>query len=660
MGTRAAGVGRVCLNPVNRRGAMGRLDADKGRDPAEIRAFTKAILRDLKALEVMLSQGMIESGVRRFGVEQEMFLVGRGWRPANVALDVLGHLPEETYTTELALFNMEANLKPKLLTGRCLSAMHVEIQEVLEEARQAAKKEGAEVVLCGILPTLGKSDLSMDSITPMPRYHALNDAINHIRGDAKYRLRIEGTDDLFVEHDSVMVEACNTSYQVHLQVSAEEFPSFYNVAQLVTPAVLAASVNSPLLFGKRLWNETRIALFEQSMDTRSATPHLRQTSSRVRFGERWVRDSVTELFQDDIARFRVLLTGEASEDPFAVLADGGVPRLPALQLHNGTVYRWNRPCYGISNGKPHLRIECRVLPSGPTVTDEVANAAFWIGLVLGGAREYGDVAAKIDFDYCKSNFVAASRRGLDAAFHWLGGETVGARDLLLGELLPLSRRGLTELGIDEGDVDHYLGVVEDRIESGMTGARWQLKSLHEMRGQGSLAERMTAVTAGMAHRQSDDRPAHLWEPAEIWEAGGWRFNYLKVEQYMVTDLFTVHEDEPIELAAFLMDKQNIRHVLVEDDDHTLVGLVSYRAILRLVAGSGAPGSSESDPIRGIMASNVVTVEPETSTLDAIRIMRENRVSALPVEKNGKLVGILSERDFLPIAYQLLEEKLEED
>lgn len=639
---------------------MGRQDVTSKRDSAEIRAFTKAILRDLKALEEMLSRGMIESGIRRFGVEQEFFLVDRGRRPANAALDVLKHLPAGTFTTELALFNLEANLQPKLLRGRCFSAMQVEIEELIDQARAAAKQEGADVVLCGILPTLGKSDLSMDSITPMPRYYALNDALNRIRGGAAYRLHIEGTDEVFVEHDSVMLEACNTSYQVHLQVSADEFPHFYNVAQLVTPPVLAACVNSPLLFGKRLWNETRIALFEQSMDTRSATFHLRQTSTRVRFGERWVKNSVTELFQDDIARFRVLLTGEVTEDPFEVLGQGGVPRLPALQMHNGTVYRWNRPCYGISEGKPHLRIECRVLPSGPTVLDEVANAAFWIGLVLGGAREYGDIASRIDFDYAKSNFVAASRRGLDAGFHWLSGETVGARELLLDELLPLSRTGLAELGIEPGEIDHYLDIIQARVESGMTGATWQLKSLRGMGGEGSNAERMTALTSAMVRRQRDSQPGHLWEPAELWEAGGWRYNYLKVEQYMVTDLFTVHEDEPIELAAFLMDKQNIRHVLVEDDDHTLVGLVSYRAILRLVADSGAPGSAESEPVRSIMASKVVTVEPETSTLDAIKIMRENRVSALPVEKNGKLIGIISERDFLPIAYQLLEEKLEED
>ena len=303
---------------------MGRQDVATERDSAAIRTFTKAILHDLKALEEMLARGMIESGIRRFGAEQEFFLVDKGWRPATVAVDVLKRLPEGPFTTELALFNLEANLEPKLLTGRCFSSLQVELEELIETVRAAAKEEGAEVALTGILPTLAKSDLSLDNMTPMPRYYALNDALNRMRGGA-YRLRIEGTDEILIEHDSVMLEACNTSCQVHLQVSSDEFPLFYNVAQVVTAPALAASVNSPLLFGKRLWYETRIALFQQSMDTRSATPHLREMSPRVRFGEKWVKSSVTELFQEDIARFRVLLAGDVDEDPFAVLESGGVP-----------------------------------------------------------------------------------------------------------------------------------------------------------------------------------------------------------------------------------------------------------------------------------------------------------------------------------------------
>ena len=638
---------------------MGRHDVATERDSAAIRAFTKAILHDLKALEEMLNRGMIESDIRRFGAEQEFFLVDKGWRPAAVAVDVLERLPEGTFTTELALFNLEANLEPKLLTGRCFSSLQVELDELIATVRAAAKEEDAEVALTGILPTLAKSDLSLDNMTPMPRYHALNDALNRMRGGA-YRLRIEGTDEILVEHDSVMLEACNTSCQVHLQVSADEFPLFYNVAQVVTAPALAASVNSPLLFGKRLWYETRIALFQQSIDTRSATPHLREMSPRVRFGEKWVKSSVTELFQEDIARFRVLLAGEVDEDPFEVLEDGGVPRLKALQTHNGTVYRWNRPCYGISEGKPHLRIECRALPSGPTTLDEIANAAFWIGLVIGGTKEFGDVSQRMDFADAKANFLAASRRGLEAGFHWINGETVGARDLILEELIPLAKSGLEDLEIEPAEISHYLGVIEERVESGLTGAVWQLRSLHGMSDQGTRPERLTALTSAIVRRQREGLPGHRWEPAQIWEAGGWRHNFLTVEQYMVTDLFTVHEDEPIELVAFLMDKQNIRHVLVEDDAHRLVGLVSYRSILRLVANAGTPGTSETEPVSTVMEVNPVTVSPETPTLAAIETMRSHKVSALPVEKNGKLVGVVTERDFLPIAYELLEARLREE
>ncbi len=636
---------------------MGVHDIQSDSSTESIRTFTRAILRDLMALEEMLEKGLIERGVRRFGAEQEFFLVNQGWRPAPVAIKVLDRLQGGPFTTELARFNLEANLEPQLLEGECFRHTQARIEELVADVRAAAHQEGAEVVLTGILPTLSKSDLSLENITPRARYHALNDALNRMRGGA-YRLRIEGTDELYIEHDSVMLEACNTSCQVHLQVSAEEFPAFYNTAQAMTAPALAAAVNSPLLFGKRLWAETRIALFQQSMDTRSATLHLREMSPRVRFGERWVDCSVTELFQEDIARFRVLITGDIDEDPFEVLEGGGVPRLKALQMHNGTVYRWNRPCYGISEGKPHLRIECRALPSGPTPADEVANAAFWIGLVLGATREYGDIREKMDFDDAKSNFLAACRLGLNAGLHWVDGDTMGARRLILDELLPLAARGLTGAGVAGDDAEHYLGIVRARVECGVTGSTWQLRSLQGMRDQGTRAERLAALTAGMVRRQKEGTPGHEWSLAELREAGGWKHNYLTVEQYMTTDLFTVHEDELVELVAFLMDKKNIRHVLVEDGEHRLVGLVSYRSILRLMAEGGC-GEGDSGPVKAVMESNPITVSPDTPTLDAITLMRDNRVSCLPVEKDGKLVGLVSERDFMPIAYELLEERLQD-
>lgn len=631
-------------------------DLASEQSPGSARSFTRSLLRDLQALEQMLEEGMIESGVRRIGAEQEFFLVGKGWRPAPKGVEVLERLGEP-FTPELARFNLEVNLEPMHLEGGAFRTMEQRLDALLATAREAARAEGADICLTGILPTLTKGDLTLDNITPIDRYHALNDALNRMRGGEAYRLRIEGTDELLVEHDSVMLEACNTSAQVHLQVSAEEFAPIYNMAQAVTGPVLAACVNSPLLFGRRLWAETRIALFQQSLDTRSGTLHLRDMSPRVRFGERWVEDSVVDLFQEDIARFRVLLSCDVDEDPFEVLGAGGIPKLQALQLHNSTVYRWNRPCYGISEGRPHLRIECRVLPSGPTVLDEVANAAFWIGSVLGATDEYGDITTELDFDDVRSNCAAAAKIGLKAAMHWVGGETVSAPDLILGTLLPLARRGLARYGIDSADIDRYLGVIRDRVEAGQTGASWALRSLSQMRGQGTRAERLAAVTAATIRLQQEGGgPVHTWPLAELDDAGGWKVNYLRVEQYMTTDLITVHEDELVQMVAFLMDRKQIRHVLVEDDDHRLVGLVAYRSVLRLVA---QPGPTDDRPVKEIMDRDPVTVNPRTTTLEAIELMREHKVPCLPVVDEGRLVGIVSERDFMPIAYQLLEERLRE-
>jgi CBS domain-containing protein/gamma-glutamylcysteine synthetase len=623
--------------------------------PEATRAFTKALLRDLRAFEAMLAGDLFESGVRRIGAEQEMFLVNEGWRPAPVALQILERLGEP-YTTELALYNLEANVPPQLLRGRCFHELESELRDVVEKARTAAAGAGADVVLTGILPTLLRSDVTFENITPKERYYALNAALTKLRAGEPHRMRIEGIDELSIEDDSVILESCNTSFQVHLQVGAVEFPSVYNVAQVAVAPVMAAAVNSPVLFGKHLWDETRIALFQQSVDARSGTLHVREVAPRVRFGERWLDSSVIELFQEDVARFRVLLAIDVDEDPMEVLKRGGPPKLQALQLHNSTVYRWNRPCYGVTDGTPHLRIECRVLPAGPTVLDEVANAAFWAGLVLGALAEYGDVRSRFDFADAKANFLAASRHGLEAGFRWIDGRTISSRRLILEEALPLAGAGLASTGVDQGDIDRYLGVIRGRVESGTTGARWVMRSLAGMKNGGSRAERLSAVTAGMIKRQRSELPCHEWEDAHIAEAGGWRLNYLKVEQFMTTSLFTVHEEELVDMVAFLMDREQIHHVLVEDDAHSLVGLVSYRSVVRLMAEGFNPDHDEIPAVKTVMTRDPVSVTPETPTLQAIDLMRQNGVSCLPVVAHGKLVGIVSESDFLSIAYKLLESR----
>jgi len=635
---------------------MGEHQIAQQADGEALRRFMQKVLYDLRALERMLDEGLIERGVTRIGAEQELFLVDASFDPAPVAMEVLADLDDPRVTTELGRFNLEFNLDPLTLGGDCLARMERQLHELLAVVAGAAQRHGADVLMTGILPTLDKSHLTLDYMTPKPRYRALNDALYQLRG-GEFQFRLKGPDELIVRHDNVMLEACNTSFQVHFQVGAEDFARLYNIAQAVTAPLLAAAVNSPLFLGRRLWQETRIALFQLSIDTRIPTTHVREQSPRVRFGRHWVQRSVTEIFQEDIARFRVLIGTEVEEDPFAELNAGRVPQLKALRLHNGTVYRWNRPCYGISEGKPHLRIENRVMPAGPTPLDEVANAAFWFGLMKGVDEEIGDIAPVMPFDLAAANFLAAARLGLHAQLGWPGHESQPAKELICKHLLPLARRGLDALAIDGADADRYLGVIEARVGSMRTGAQWMLDSLAAMQGKGAKAERLAAITAATRARQRENRPVHEWPLARIDEAGGWIKHYSRIEQFMTTDLFTVNEDELVDLVACLMDWEHIRHVPVEDSQHRIVGLVTHRTLLRLLAQGRGHREGRPIPVSEVMHRDPITATPETSTLEAIEVMKRHRIGCLPIVKDGRLIGIVTERDFMNVAQQIMEDLL---
>ncbi|MEE8584757.1 MAG: glutamate-cysteine ligase family protein, partial [Acidobacteriota bacterium] len=478
---------------------MGEHTVSDATSTEQRRRFTKCLLDDVRALEMMLDQGMIESGIRRIGAEQEVFLVNKTWHPAPKAMEVLEELNHPDFTTELARFNLEFNLEPLEFGSDCLSRLESQLNSHLQLLREAASRQEVEVVLTGILPTLTKSDLDLANMSPRPRYVALNEALKQLKG-ADYEFRIEGTDDLIVRHDSVMLESCNTSFQVHFQVGPDEFPHLYNIAQLVTAPLLAASTNSPLLFGKRLWRETRIALFQQSLDTRQVTSHLREARARVHFGEKWIRESVLEIFREDIARYRVLMAGECDENPFEIISQGEPPKLKALCLHNGTIYRWNRPCYGVIDGKAHLRIENRVIPAGPSILDAVANAAFYFGMMISFSSQYKDVSSLIDFSEVANNFLTAARSGLGAQFTWLDGKIHPAQKLICEQLIPMARQGLLDRKVDRAEVDRYLGVLQTRVESCKTGSQWLLDSLSHMKGQGVRGERLAALTAATVDR----------------------------------------------------------------------------------------------------------------------------------------------------------------
>jgi len=624
-------------------------------DESRHQSFLRALLDDVKALEILLAEDRIESGKRRIGAEQEIFLVNAAGHPAPVGTEVLARIDDPDFTTELARFNLETNLPPYDFGGDCLRRLENELDARMERMRGAAEQEGADVLLAGILPTLQLSDLSLDNMAPVPRYALLNASMVKLRG-GDFQVRIKGIDELFAVHDNVMLESCNTSFQIHFQVSPGEFVSLYNLAQAITAPVLAAAVNSPVLLGHRLWHETRVALFQHSVDHRSSTHQSRGQRPRVRFGDRWVEESVLEIFKDDIARFRVVIAANVDERALEVVEAGEVPRLRALCMHNGTVYRWNRPCYGWKDGAAHLRIENRVLPAGPTVLDEVANAAFYYGLLAAYSEMYEDIRDAMDFDDAKGNFLAAARHGLKAQFSWIDGRTESASGLILQHLLPDARAGLRSRGIDEADIDRYLGVLEERVEAGRTGAQWALDSWSGMRDRATAHDRCRALTAATLERQQRGEPVHKWELATLKEAADWRHSYRTVGQFMTRDLFTVQPDDLVDLAANVMDWEHVRHVPVEDDEGRLVGIVSHRTLIRLLA-QGEPRGREPVPISRIMKRDPVTVSPQTTTLEAIRVMRQHKVACVPVVQGDKLVGILTERDLIGVAAQLLEDHL---
>ena len=637
---------------------MGTHKVDKTKDNEQIRAFTKDLLEDLQAIERMIDEGKIETGVRRIGAEQEMFLVDQAMHPAMLAPAVLARLNHPQFTTELAKFNMEVNLSPQPMEGDCLRRMEQEVEGLLAQARRAAREEGCRILLTGILPTVTQKDLTLDSLTPEKRYAELNRTMVAQRG-GEFNMLIKGLDELRTSHDNVMFEACNSSFQVHFQVGADEFAKLYNIAQTIAAPVVACAVNSPSFLQHRLWSETRVALFQQSVDTRSRTHQARQVRPRVDFGDGWVKDSVLEIFREDIARFRVLLSTEGGESPLAVLDQGRIPELPALRLHNGTIYRWNRPCYGIHKGRAHLRIEFRALPSGPTVVDEMANAALFYGLMTALSDDYEDITKVMVFDHAKNNFMMACRYGLNARLQWIGGKTLSADDLMLEYLIPAAREGLKAKKIRARDTDRYLGVLEDRVRSGRTGSQWAFESLSSMKDDSHTAERYQALTASMFTHCRDGLPVHTWPPAELDGYIDWRDSCRTISQLMTTDLFTVGPEDLVDLAANLMDWEHIRHVPVEDNDGKLVGLISHRQLLRLVA-RGVKTDGKPTAVREIMKTNPLTVHAEMETLEAIAIMREHKVSCLPVvDRHDKLVGIVTERDFIGAAAKLFENELRE-
>jgi len=619
---------------------------------SEVQQFVRYLLNDLQTLELMLESNVFETDVTRIGAEQELCLVDKNWKPAMNCLEILEAAQNDLFTTELAKFNLETNVDPIEFKGNCLKFLENDLTNLLEEMRKHANNLDTELILMGILPTIRKFDLDEENITPLPRYHSLLKSLAKLRGGS-IELNIKGIDELMLKHHSPMLEACNTGFQVHLQVDPADFANKYNVAQAIAGPAMAAGTNSPLLFGKRLWAETRVALFQQSIDTRTSGEHLRDRSPRVMFGNRWLDKSIIEIYKEDISRFRVLLRATEEENSLEKWKSGEVPKLTALQVHNGTVYRWNRPCYGVKNGVPHIRIENRVLPAGPTIKDEIANAALWLGLMNNLDKHYGKVNERMEFDDAKSNFLSAAQKGLDNNFMWFDNKKHNAADLILNELIPIAKEGLSIAKVDSTDIDEYLGILEDRIKSTQTGSTWILNSYNKLLKETTRDEALTEITSNAVKNQKTGLPVHQWPLAEIGSLDTWEPNALLVEEFMTTDLFTVEKDDILELVCEMIDFRKLRYVLVENQKGKLDGVVTSRGLLKHFSRNAGTMAVKPLTVKDIMIKDPITISPNESITKAMDIMEKEIIGCLPVVENNILVGVVTEQNFRQITSRLI-------
>lgn len=464
--------------------------------PQDFERFSRRLQQETQLLRQWFREGRFVEHDPVGGFELEAWLIDREQRPAPINDRLLERLDTSLVVPELAKFNFEVNSTPQRLQGDALRRMQAELESTWAACRAAAAELDADALMIGILPTVREDELGLVNMSSLRRYRAINDRVLQMRQGSPLRVNIAGDERLRVTHYDVMLEAATTSFQIHLQVPQSKAARYFNAALIVSAPMVAAAANSPFLFGKDLWDETRIPLFEQSVELDGVAAPAQMPRQRVTFGSGYVRESLEEFFVENCAAYPVLLPIELNDDS---------SRLSHLRLHNGTIWRWNRPLIGFdAEGRPHLRIEHRVVPSGPSAVDEIANAAFYFGLSEFLATRTVPPEQELTFAQARDNFYAAARHGLHATVVWLDGRAVSVRNLILEELLPMARRGLEALKVAGEDVQRYLDVIEDRVTCGCNGATWQ-RAYVENNGRD-----MRALTAAYAACQRRGNPVHEW------------------------------------------------------------------------------------------------------------------------------------------------------
>jgi predicted transcriptional regulator len=623
------------------------------RKPDKGNAFMKKVLTDLDSMARLFEEKQFETGVHRIGAEQELHLIDENYAPLSIGADIMNDLRDPLLCSEYAQFNLEINAEPLRLTADAFGILERNLRKQIKSVDDAAAKRKGRVLLTGILPTLTKKDLRRDNLSPGMRYKAMLDLVNEARGE-DYEFHIEGEDKLISRENPVIFGGAFTSFQVHLQIDPYRAAEYYNWAQAISAPVMAACVNSPLFLNKKLWQETRISLFPQTADTRRPYSNPQAEKPRVFFGNGWVEEHILEVFREDVTDFEPLVATDLSEDSQRMAEEGKIPCLEALNFFNGTIYRWNRPCYGITKGKPHIRLENRYIPAGPTLKDEVANSVFWIGLILGMKDKYSNVKDHLNFNSARSNFFKTARYGLGVSLDWLDERKVKTQDLLLEELLPLARGGLESIG--SGEVMDYLSIVESRVKSERTGAAWMLKSFESLRKSGSDFEACRRLVKYMAENQMENKPVHEWEDLNMDKDGFAIDGEITVARAMHCGTETVNSGDLAEIALKKLAWKEISHLPVINDDGSPIGLITRYDVFDYMEKGF---DFENKTVDDIMVRSRRNFDPGDSLREAIQYMRQEECGAVLVVEDAKLKGILTKSDVLRVSEELLNKNTSE-
>ena len=484
-------------------------------EPEDHQRFAVRLADCLKVLRQLIERPGFGEGERSLGAELEVSVTDDAGYALSLDRSRLPRVLDEHITLELDRFNLEYNLSPLPAKGRPFSALLAQLDRALTTLGETVRNDGGTVVPIGILPTLRPGDLERHVMTDTFRYRALSAGLRKLR-DEDFELNIQGADTLRHRCEDVTLEGAGTSFQLHLRCEPAEFAALYNAAQLATLPALAISANSPVFLEHRLWDETRVALFKQAIDTRPPGEGAWRSPARVSFGHGWVAEGAWELFAEAVSLFPALLPALSEDDPLAQLAANEVPTLGELRLHQGTVWRWNRAIYDPADGG-HLRIELRALPSGPAPVDMAANAAFAFGLTMGLATEMETLLPAIPFEYAHHSFYRVAQEGLDAEVLWPSASAPSPRarpaDELVEELLPVAERGLARLGVDDAEVRLHLGVIRARLAARTSPARWQRRMLERLEGGSGRPEALLGLLERYVQGVGSGKPVHEWSDA---------------------------------------------------------------------------------------------------------------------------------------------------